>query len=41
VRPPHPRAHARIGTDSPPHVPRLNQRDLLDGLIHEYKRAAA
>jgi putative transposase len=41
LKPPDPEVCAAIGTDPPPHMPQVNRRDLLGGLIHEYELAAA
>jgi putative transposase len=41
LKPPDPQVCAAIGTDPPPHMPQVNRRDLLGGLIHEYELAAA
>jgi putative transposase len=40
LKPPDPQVCAAIGTDPPPHMPQVNRRDLLGGLIHEYELAA-
>jgi putative transposase len=41
LRPPDSRAHSPVGTDRTPQGLRVNRRDLLGGLIHEYELAAA
>jgi putative transposase len=41
LKPPHPRVRPTVCEDSTPQALRVNRRDLLGGLIHEYELAAA
>jgi putative transposase len=41
LKPPDPRVRSSIGPHSAPHGLQVNRRDLLGGLIHEYKHAGA